>query len=78
MTRDEARAAGRTTFTTNRLCKHGHISERWTCSGSCCACARLNNSRRRKRYATKVAAYLREWRARRKALQALPRKLVER
>ena len=41
MERAEAKALGKTRYNTGRPCKHGHMSDRMTCSGTCCECLRL-------------------------------------
>ena len=40
MERRKAREKGQTTYYTGRKCKHGHLSERYTKSGTCVACAK--------------------------------------
>lgn len=52
LTRAQARAAGAVRYFTGKPCVHGHVAERFTSVGTCCACSR-------KRYA--------EWRAAGKA-----------
>jgi hypothetical protein len=38
MTRAEAKALGLTRYTTGKPCRNGHIAERMTSCGTCCAC----------------------------------------
>lgn len=40
-TRAEAKAAGEKKYFTGKPCKHGHISERYTCTGQCVRCISL-------------------------------------
>lgn len=44
MTRDEARAIGRKTYSTGISCRRSHISERSTATGTCLACGRENRT----------------------------------
>lgn len=41
--RSEARAAGRSTYSTGAPCSHGHLSPRYTTSKGCCECGRLKS-----------------------------------
>jgi hypothetical protein len=37
-----AAAEGQRKYNTGKPCKHGHIADRWTVSGACCACTRAS------------------------------------
>ncbi len=41
--RKDAKSAERNRYYTGKECKHGHVSERWTHSGSCIECDRAQN-----------------------------------
>lgn len=43
ISRKTALMSGRLKFFTGRPCKHGHISERYTSTGNCILCNRVNN-----------------------------------
>lgn len=43
ISRKEARARGLKRFFTGKPCKHGHISEGWTCGMSCIVCFRAQS-----------------------------------
>lgn len=47
ISRDEARAQGRTTYFTGEPCRHGHVSERRVDEGKCVACINERAARRR-------------------------------
>lgn len=46
MERSEADMRGMTRYKTGRPCKHEHIAERMTSSGTCCECLRLRKRQR--------------------------------
>jgi hypothetical protein len=45
ITREEARAAGLTFYSTGRPCEHGHACERYVSSGGCVECTRALQQR---------------------------------
>ncbi len=57
MKRKEAKQLGVAKYCTNKLCKHGHLSERYTSSGMCVKCEqawRQENKKRRRGYSNKI------------------------
>jgi len=64
-TRSEARAKGHKKYFTGKICKHGHISQRYVSNGICCNCllTRLRNNvliRVDKQHAQQVKDYVKE------------------
>lgn len=49
-TRTEAIAAGERTYFTGKVCKNGHIAERYTQSGTCAGCVAASNNRDRRHF----------------------------
>lgn len=41
VTRAEAKAAGKDKYLTGKMCKYGHLSERYTSTGQCVRCTSI-------------------------------------
>jgi 2,4-dienoyl-CoA reductase-like NADH-dependent reductase (Old Yellow Enzyme family) len=53
--RKTAQQAGKTKYFTGKPCKYGHITERVTANGNCCACVQLKKAEADKKYRLKNA-----------------------
>lgn len=59
ISRSEAKSKNLTRYFTNKVCVHGHISERMTSSGNCCFCLKI---RKKNIYKEQEKKYLKTWR----------------
>ena len=60
--RASAKATGCTRYFTGKECSKGHVSERMTTNGTCCACMKLSKDKYKEANPEKVKACLAAWR----------------
>ncbi len=74
ISRKDAKSLGLTHYFTNKPCKHGHISKRFTLSGACCVCQSLSRPSKeyvrvyRERTGKTSTEAVRKWREQNKQL----------
>jgi len=63
ITRDEARERGLKRFFTGKLCRNGHVAERYVSDGKCVECKREADRRHYAAHREEVREQQRQWRA---------------
>jgi hypothetical protein len=61
ISREQARAQGLGRYFTGKPCKHGHVEERLTSTGSCVQCNRTTGKRYKRLNPEKNRLYIRRW-----------------
>lgn len=63
ISRKEAKSLGLKYYFTGKPCKHGHISQKQTNKGYCCACARNQSKKYAAKNKEKVSEWMKAWRS---------------